>query len=677
MNAIGIALVWCIVQITLLGVLAAGLYLLVRRLYPAVAAPVVLSSLAVVVVLSILALSPWPRWVIDRAAPSPNAVALADSPLPTAEDPAATGTEEVVRKKPFSSGISSRQPPPSPSVAAPPTKRQYDAKVVERDEAESTAESKPSSAALLWQALMAELSNPQADDAWRWPAVVAIVLFSAMACGLGWLILGVAAVRWQRRRSKSVCDAELLELIDVLRAELCCLRAVEVRESAELATAATIGWRRPVVLLPADWRSWTPEQRRAVLAHEIVHARSQDSVALLLGQLGLMLHCYHPLLHWLMDRLRLEQELAADAAAADVSGGPRQYLSTIAEIALLTQDRRLSWPTRTFLPTRTTFLRRIATLRGSQVRFERVSPLGRIAMVGIVLSFGVLVAGLRGPGQSSQAMAGDTPTPPTGPTATKTHSAPETAQVSRPSTSTTTAAAQPSTPPRTPAAQPSTPKTARVSQPSAPPTLPRSDARLRYGYKKAQKYYYNVKIAATLPDEDVAHDGVLVYDVPSSSDEQFSLKCRANLHVSRPPRADAEPDMMGPRIPAPPGMFGRQHIPFPPAFFGPGAQPMRPQETTFDRQGKIIRHGDSPSLPFLLGKEAELVVEQLPDEAKPRWTTERELGVIERSEPSGLPFFGPFGAAPAAKPIAAPENASITPSSDRIATRCESAKNTR
>ena len=100
MNTIGIALMWCIVQITLLGVLAAGLYLLVRRLRPAAAAPVVFSSLAVVVVLSILALSPWPRWAIDRAASSPNAVASADSPLPTAEGPGARGTEEVVSKKP-------------------------------------------------------------------------------------------------------------------------------------------------------------------------------------------------------------------------------------------------------------------------------------------------------------------------------------------------------------------------------------------------------------------------------------------------------------------------------------------------------------------------------------------------------------------------------------------------
>ena len=37
MNAIGIALAWCIVQVTLIGLLAAGLYLLVRRLRPAAA----------------------------------------------------------------------------------------------------------------------------------------------------------------------------------------------------------------------------------------------------------------------------------------------------------------------------------------------------------------------------------------------------------------------------------------------------------------------------------------------------------------------------------------------------------------------------------------------------------------------------------------------------------------
>ena len=66
MNALGIALLWCVVQVTLIGLLAAGLYLVARRLRPAAAASVVLTGLAMVVLLSLLALSPWPRWTMHR-----------------------------------------------------------------------------------------------------------------------------------------------------------------------------------------------------------------------------------------------------------------------------------------------------------------------------------------------------------------------------------------------------------------------------------------------------------------------------------------------------------------------------------------------------------------------------------------------------------------------------------
>ncbi len=381
MNAIGIALAWCIVQVTLISLLAAGVYLLVRRLRPAAAAPVVLAGLVMVVVLSLLVLSPWPRWTMHSVAgprPTlgagqgyPRANARGSSALPCAEEGQAVtaGGNEAAAVK-----------------------------------------DQPSGAAIVWQALVDELAQPQAAapaGAWHWPELMAVLLLAAMACGLGWLMLGVAAVRWQRLRSRPVAEPRLLELVDVLCAELACRRPVEVRQADDLATAATIGWRRPVLLLPPDWTTWTAAQQRAVLAHEIVHARSHNFIALLVGQFGLALHFYHPLLHWLMGRLRLEQELAADAAAARISGGQRQYLTTIAEIALRQQDRPLLWPARSFLPTHTTFLRRIAMLRDSKLRFDRLSPATRLITVGLVLMCGLLVAGLRGAGPSAQAMAAD------------------------------------------------------------------------------------------------------------------------------------------------------------------------------------------------------------------------------------------------------------------------------
>jgi hypothetical protein len=153
------------------------------------------------------------------------------------------------------------------------------------------------------------------------------------------------------------------------------------------------------VLLPLEWRDWTAEQLRAVLAHEIAHIARHDFLACVLAQAGLALHFYHPLVHWLVRRLRLEQELAADAAAAMATGGRAAYLQSLAELALRQSERPLGWPARTFLPTRGTFMRRIEMLRDA-----KNSPAGesrwlawprRVAVLLLIIG-AAAVAGLRG-----------------------------------------------------------------------------------------------------------------------------------------------------------------------------------------------------------------------------------------------------------------------------------------
>ncbi len=83
MNALGVALVWCVAQVTLIGFLCGGLYLGVRRLRPAAAAPVAMTGLVVVVLLSALALSPWPRWPLRVRRPS-SIAGESPSPCPRA-----------------------------------------------------------------------------------------------------------------------------------------------------------------------------------------------------------------------------------------------------------------------------------------------------------------------------------------------------------------------------------------------------------------------------------------------------------------------------------------------------------------------------------------------------------------------------------------------------------------
>lgn len=390
MNEVGIALVWCAAQVTLIGVLAAVVYAVARRIGPAAGSLVVITSLLVIVALSALAFSPWPHWpVVVSTASSEHVSAQPGREATPAAADSASDPASAERAGPEQ--ISGAPDLPGTNQAAPN--------------------------ATLWQALLDELSAgspPSEVPQRRWTTIVAILFFVAAGAGFLWVVAGLVAVRSYRLRSRQVHEADLLELVDLLRAELGCRRPIELREADGLVTATTFGWRRPVILLPTEWTDWTQAERRAVLAHEIAHIRHNDFLACLGGQLGLALHFYHPLVHWLVGRLRLEQELAADATAAALAGGKGLYLRTLAEIALRQEDRFVAWPARTFLPTRNTFLRRIQMLRHSKQRSTSLSLAARVLTVSAFVLLGLIVAGLRGPVKQQTAMAQETPRSRTG-----------------------------------------------------------------------------------------------------------------------------------------------------------------------------------------------------------------------------------------------------------------------
>ncbi len=97
-------------------------------------------------------------------------------------------------------------------------------------------------------------------------------------------------------------------------------KRVEIRQSELLRSAVTVGWRRPVILLPADWRGWTETERRVVLAHELAHIARGDFFTGIVARVAAVVHFYQPAVLWLGRQLRIQQELAADSAAAEAAG---------------------------------------------------------------------------------------------------------------------------------------------------------------------------------------------------------------------------------------------------------------------------------------------------------------------------------------------------------------------
>jgi beta-lactamase regulating signal transducer with metallopeptidase domain len=374
MNGLGSLLLWSGVQVSLFALVSGIVYVLARRRGPAAGSLIALAAVLLVFGVSLLTFSPWPHWW------SPGAELVQRAPV-------APQPPEI---RNLAGSDASAQPethrpnlPPAP-VAAPA----------------STMDGKQLLHAA-WSGMLEGLQAPRpvsTEPSWRWQALVACLLLTGMGVGLLRLIMGLIAVARYRRHSCPIDDSDMSDRLAIVCAELGCNCPVALHESPLLDSPAVVGWRRPLVLLPGTWRTWTAEERQAVLAHEMGHVAHNDYVSWVLAQVSLIINFYNPLVHWLVGRLRMEQELAADGSGARLAGGRAAYLRILAGMALCHDNRQASWAARPFLPARGTFLRRIEMLRDAKsVGQPQLALTSRVFLLGALTVAALFAAGLRAP----------------------------------------------------------------------------------------------------------------------------------------------------------------------------------------------------------------------------------------------------------------------------------------
>jgi beta-lactamase regulating signal transducer with metallopeptidase domain len=352
-----------VLQVTLWLFLGVALYLGSLRQGPRAAARCLSLILGGVALLSAAALLPLPGWPLEEGL----AQFQRQEPPKTAVLP-----EPTIRLE---------NPPPvvDHAEAASPFRFSLDS-LLQRRGSSSLAPTEPTTPA----------------QSFPWETVGLTVLLACGAFGLVRLLLGLWAVRECRRRSVVIHSDELRQLCDTLRSEMSIAQQIELRSMAGLGSPATVGWRQPMLLLPANWRTWSDEERRSVLAHELAHVQAGDYLRWLLAQLAAALHGYQPLVHWLLARLHREQELAADQTAARHAGGTAVYLRSLCQLALTQEEGTTPFPARTFLSVRFSLIRRITMLRSWKNEGTRTpSGLRHWCGLALLLTLGVGVAGLR------------------------------------------------------------------------------------------------------------------------------------------------------------------------------------------------------------------------------------------------------------------------------------------
>ena len=366
MNDLGLTLAWLAVQVAILLAPALALNALASRRGPAAGAWVAVLSLGLVVVLNVMAFAPRIEWN--------------DNVLATEITPPAMVLENSTAPRIAANTL-------GPHVIRPAAKR---------------------GRALDWLGLARNrLGRGVVEPVVRarpWGNVLAAVALAGIAAGMLRLTIGFWAVALCCRRGRPVDDQAMTSLLEELHCGMGCRRPVALREVPDLTTPATAGRRRPVLLLPDDWRSWTEAERRAVLAHELAHIVRGDYSTGLLARLAVVLNYYHPLVRWLAGRLQLQQEQAADAMGARFAGGRARYVVALSSLALRQDGRSPCWPARAFLPARGTLIRRIAMLRDGSTtqQFDRTwSSARRMLTAFSLLSLTIGVATLRGPARAT------------------------------------------------------------------------------------------------------------------------------------------------------------------------------------------------------------------------------------------------------------------------------------
>jgi TonB family protein len=209
---------------------------------------------------------------------------------------------------------------------------------------------------VLWTAFVSNGAVPGADVS-PMVADLAMLIVPALAVGavarLAWLGLGFT--RLQSIRNASIPAEGLSSIALPLQQELGV--TADIRFSDDITSPATLGARRPIVLLPPAVRTLAPAVQRALVCHELIHVQRRDWALTFLEELWCGILWFHPFARMLASRLSLARETVVDAAVIAHTHDRRAYAA-----ALLAFATARPWPGATALIGRRQLEQRIALI---------------------------------------------------------------------------------------------------------------------------------------------------------------------------------------------------------------------------------------------------------------------------------------------------------------------------
>ena len=147
-------------------------------------------------------------------------------------------------------------------------------------------------------------------------------------------------ILWQHRRLARLlrrttpADATLTALVRETAGRLGLRRIPRAVLTDVDCSPFVCGVRHAVLVLPQGLTATlSASELNHVLLHELAHVRRLDLVWGWIAELARMVYFFHPVVHWIAYRVRLERELACDQMAMATSGqGAAEYAATLVRV---------------------------------------------------------------------------------------------------------------------------------------------------------------------------------------------------------------------------------------------------------------------------------------------------------------------------------------------------------
>jgi TonB family protein len=155
--------------------------------------------------------------------------------------------------------------------------------------------------------------------------MVMLIVGAGIAARLMWLGAGLIRLRSIVGRASS--DDSLAPISDELTRSLGVTAAVTI--SDDLEGPATVGVRRPLVLLPRRVLQMPPAVQRAIICHELVHVQRRDWLQTIAEEVWRSLLWFHPHARVIAAKLSLAREMVVDEATIRITRDRRAYAEAL------------------------------------------------------------------------------------------------------------------------------------------------------------------------------------------------------------------------------------------------------------------------------------------------------------------------------------------------------------